>query len=99
MEKVKVSVMFMSYNHGAYIRQAMDSVLRQKPVRHILKILKQRTQRLIHIPDGILHKRSARILIGMNASSVIYQNLFQNMQRIMIDHSGPHIKIRQLSET
>ncbi len=29
MEKVKVSVMFMSYNHGAYIRQAMDSVLRQ----------------------------------------------------------------------
>lgn len=29
MNEVKVSVMFMSYNHGAYIQQAMNSVLEQ----------------------------------------------------------------------
>lgn len=29
MDEVKVSVMFMSYNHGAYIQQAMNSVLDQ----------------------------------------------------------------------
>lgn len=29
MDEVKVSVMFMSYNHGAYIQQAMRSVLAQ----------------------------------------------------------------------